>query len=105
MSRFLGGFSCGRIYFGSHTDEPVPGDYNGNGSREVGILRPSSGLWVTRGVSRVYFGSSGDFNMPGDYDGDGTDEIGIFRFSTGLWTIRSLSRLYFGNTGDIPVTR
>ena len=27
---------------------------------EIGVYRPSSGLWAVKGVTRVYYGSSGD---------------------------------------------
>ena len=75
-------------------------DYNGDGTSDIGIFRPSSGLWAVRGVTRVYFGSSADLPAPGDYDGDGTTDIGIFRNSVGLWAIRGLSRVYFGSASD-----
>jgi len=44
-------------------------DFNGDGTNDIGIFRPTSGLWAIRGVTRVYFGSSGDNPMPGDYNG------------------------------------
>ncbi|MFH1039467.1 MAG: choice-of-anchor Q domain-containing protein [PVC group bacterium] len=75
-------------------------DYNGDGTSDIGIFRPSSGLWAIRGVTRVYFGSFSDLPTPGDYDGDGTTDIGIFRSSTGLWAIRSVTRAYFGSSSD-----
>jgi len=49
-----------RVYFGAAADVTVPGDYNGDGTWETGIFRPSSGLWVVNGITRVYFGESND---------------------------------------------
>ncbi|MDP8214640.1 MAG: hypothetical protein RAO92_09160 [Candidatus Euphemobacter frigidus] len=49
-----------RVYFGGSTDQPVPGDYGGDGTFYPGIYRPASGLWSVSGVTRVYFGGSSD---------------------------------------------
>ena len=78
------------------------GDYDGDGTADIAVFRPSSGLWVVRAVTRAYFGSSSDDTVPGDYDGDGTTEIGIFRSSSGLWAVRGVTRLYFGSSSDRP---
>ncbi|MDP8214295.1 MAG: hypothetical protein RAO92_06965 [Candidatus Euphemobacter frigidus] len=78
------------------------GDYNGDGTDEIAVFRPVSGLWATRGVTRAYFGGSGDIPVPGDWDGNETTETGIFRDNIGLWAIRKLTRTYFGSVGDRP---
>ena len=49
-----------RVYFGSGSDEPKPGDYTGDGIYDIGIFRESSGLWAVKGVTRVYYGTFGD---------------------------------------------
>ncbi len=36
------------------------GDYNGDGTDDIGIFRDTSGLWAIRGITRCYFGGSGD---------------------------------------------
>jgi hypothetical protein len=83
---------------------PAPGaDFTGDGTNDVGIFRPSTGLWAIRGVTRVYFGTIDDKPVPGDYNGDGTSEIAIFRDRSGLWAVRDLTRVYFGNIDDIPL--
>jgi len=79
------------------------GDYDGDGTSDIAVFRPTSGLWAIQGVTRVYFGVGGDQPASGDYDGDGTSDIAIFRDSTGLWAIRFISRTYFGARADIPV--
>ena len=78
-------------------------DFNGDGTSDIGLFRPSSGLWAVRDLTRLYFGDSEDMIVPGDYDGDGTTEPGIFRNSSGLWAIRGLTRIYFGASGDTPL--
>lgn len=78
-------------------------DFNGDGTNEIGIFRPSSGLWSVRGVTRAYFGADGDSPMPGDYDGDGTVDIALFRPGTGLWAVKGLTRAYHGASGDSPL--
>ena len=78
-------------------------DFNGDGTNDIGIFRPSTGLWAIRGGARVYFGGTGDEPVPGDYDGDGTVDIAIFRPSTGLWAVNGGLRTYFGGSGDEPL--
>ena len=79
------------------------GDFNGDGTADIGIFRPSTGLWAIRGVTRVYFGSSFDQPVPADYSGNGVDEIAVYRPSSGLWAIRGVTRVYFGSGDDIPL--
>jgi len=81
------------------------GDYDGNGTSDLAIFRPSSGLWSIRGISRFYFGAAGDLPIPGDYNGDGTAEGGIFRPGSGLWAVRGTTRFYFGGDSDTPAPR
>ncbi len=78
-------------------------DFNGDGTNDIGIFRPSSGLWAVRGVTRVYFGGTGDNPAAEDYNGDGTDEIAVSRPATGLWAVRGVTRAYFGNPADITL--
>jgi Protein of unknown function (DUF1566) len=78
-------------------------DFNGDGTNDIGIFRPDSGLWAIRGVTRVYFGSLNDNPIPGDYNGNGTDDIGLFRATSGLWAVKGVTRAYFGSSGDEPL--
>ncbi len=78
-------------------------DFNGDGTNEIGIFRPASGLWAVLGVTRTYFGTSGDTPMPGDYNGDGTVDIALFRPSSGLWAVKGVTRAYFGSSADTPL--
>ncbi len=79
------------------------GDFSGNGTSQIAIFRPSSGLWSIRNYANYYFGRSGDIPVPGDYNNNGRSDIAIFRPSTGLWAIRNVGNYYFGRSGDIPV--
>ncbi len=95
--------ACEVAYLVYESPHPAGGDYNGNGTADIAIFHPNSGLWSIRGITRVYFGANNDFPVPGDYDGTGTTALGVFRPSTGLWAIRSVTRVYFGAASDSAV--
>lgn len=73
------------IYFGVTNSLPITGDFNGDGSTEVGVF--SDGHWFIdlNGNGRwdsqdlwAKLGHDGDMPVVGDWDGDGKDDIGIF---------------------------
>ncbi len=76
------------------------GDYNGDGTSDIGVFRASAGLWSIRNLTRAYLGASGDMPVCADYNGDGTADMAIFRGSQGLWSVRNLTRFYLGNSTD-----
>ncbi|MGI8683955.1 MAG: hypothetical protein ACR2MO_02445 [Acidimicrobiales bacterium] len=39
---------------------PVPGDYDGNGTTDIAVYRPSTGQWFVRNISTTGWGVSGD---------------------------------------------
>lgn len=80
------------------------GDFNGDGTPDISLFRPSAGFWAVENITRVYYGTSGDIPQPGDYNGNGTTDISIFRPSSGLWAVRNITRVYFGNQTDLPVS-
>jgi len=106
------------VRYGLATDIPIPGDYDGDGSQDTAVWRPSTGTWFilssTSGESRIPWGSGtlADVPVPGDYDGDGRSDIAIWRPGTGTWWILQSSRgstpatrlqIDWGEAGDVPV--
>ena len=100
--------------FGVATDRPVVGDWNGDGTDEIGVWRPSTGrfyldmdgsrTWTTGvDVITASFGVATDHPMAGDWNGDGTDEIGVWRPSTGRFYLDVDGSLTW-NTGVDVIT-
>lgn len=92
---------------------PVPGDYDGDGTTEFAVYRPSDGLWFYRPSSgssgipvALQFGGGTDVPVPADYDGDGKTDIAVYR--NGLWIYRPSSggvdvAIQFGGGSDVPL--
>jgi len=78
-------------------------DFDGDGTPEITVFRPASGLWAVRGLTRLYFGTSGDIPVPGDYNGVGSDAPAVYRDSSGLWAVSGVTRVYFGSGTDEAV--
>ena len=92
------------MQFGDPGDIPVPGDYNGDGTTDIAVFRPSTGQWFVRDQFTVQWGDRGDIPMPGDFNGDGVDghaRCSGRRPATG-WCATS-STCNFGGPGDVPV--
>jgi hypothetical protein len=85
------------------TVKHVVADFNGDGTTDVSIFRPSTGRWFIRNQYETSYGSSSDIPVPGDYNGDGTTDIAIFRPSTGRWFIRNQYEATYGSSSEIPV--
>jgi hypothetical protein len=72
--------------YGTASDVPVIGDWDGNGTQTQGVYR--AGTWIlantlgseTGDYERVY-GQAGDQPIVGDWDGDGIETIGFRRGS------------------------
>jgi hypothetical protein len=79
------------------------GDYDGNGTTDIAIYRPSNGGWYVRNGAGATWGTSGDIPVPGDYDGNGTTDIAVYRPSNGGWYVRNGAGATWGTSGDIPV--
>ena len=112
-------YSFRDVSFGSAGDLPVVGDWDGDGSTELGVFNPSAssfyldydgdGKWS--GADKTYvFGQPGDLPVAGDWDGDGKAEIGVFRNGSffldydgdGSWGAADKTYM-FGQSGDLPV--
>ena len=73
--------------FGSDSDQPVAGDFNGDGVSTLGIF--NNGRWridvngdgrFAEGEDSFFdFGKPGDIAVVGDFNGDGLDEIAVVR--------------------------
>ena len=117
------GSADSQFYYGSSTDTPVPGNWDGVGTTTLGITRSDSNglLWKLRNAdgggpatNSFYYGSSTDIPVVGDWDGNGTVTIGIVRrdYSVGqlLWKLRNSNSagsaeysFYYGSVNDTPV--
>ena len=72
------------IQFGNPGDIPLARDYDGNGSVDLAIFRPSTGTWwwiqSSNGEARAAkWGTNGDTPVPADYDGDGKTDLAVWR--------------------------
>ncbi len=99
------------LMFGAATDEPVVGDWDGDGGVNLGIWRPKKAkfrLQTPTGVAKVGFGLASDRAVAGDWDGNGTDEIGVYRAATGTFYQRrpdgTSATVLLGDADDLPVT-
>lgn len=104
--------------FGRTGDQPVTGDWDGDGRTEVGVFR--SGLWILDtngdGVRRAgdqsfIFGGNGDKAVTGDWNGDGVTDIGVVRGKRWILDadgdhVRNAGDIIFqyGLDTDVPVT-
>jgi hypothetical protein len=71
-------------------------DFDGDGSNDFAVFRPSSGTWYadnSQGFSAQIFGSASDKIVSADYDGDGKTDTAVFRNENGagIWDIRHSS--------------
>ena len=91
----------------SPTVAPAPpaaiGDYNGDGTSDIAVFRPSSGLWLVRSLTKAWFGAGSDEVVPNDYNGDGIWEVAVFRPSNGKWLVRGVTNAFYGVSTDLPV--
>jgi subtilisin-like proprotein convertase family protein len=91
------------IDYGLAGDLPVPGDYNGDGIRDVAVFRPSNGTWYVSGGITAVWGAPGDIPVPADYNGDHITDMAVFRPSTGIFYVRDVGNFSWGLAGDLPV--
>lgn len=97
--------------WGSASDKPVPGDYDGDGRADLAVFRPSNGYWyILRSsdgqMTAVNFGLGTDKTVQGDYDGDLKTDIAIYR-DGGWYVLRSsdnsVTGVSWGLSTDKPV--
>ena len=77
-------------FFGAPTDQPIVGDWNGDGVKTIGLFRDGTFFLHNRNEStgtpdlQFSFGQAGDIPIVGDWDGDGVDTIGVYRRASSL---------------------
>lgn len=101
------------IYGEPRATESHAGDFDGDGTTDLTVFRPSTGSWFTLNsgsntFTAVNFGQAGDIPVDGDFDGDSRNDIAVYRPSDGTWyrlnsTNGQFNAQLFGVPGDIPV--
>ncbi len=81
----------------------MPADYDGDGRANIGVFRPSTGVWYILSVRVTTYGASCDIPVPADYNRDGKADLAVFRPSTGVWYILGVGSMTYGINGDVPV--
>ncbi len=97
-----GGFTTGESYTVIKIMIPLT-DFDGDGTIEKAVFRPSNSTWYVYGVGRFTYGQAGDIPVAADYNGDGKGEVAVFRPSNSTWYIYGIGPFVYGQTGDIPV--
>lgn len=99
------------IPFGGTTDQPVVGDWDGDGRVNPGVRTPLTrtfSLGTPAGVTTVVFGRTADLPVAGDWDGDRVWEVGVRRPRTSTFLLRAangtMSAVPLGDPDDLPVT-
>ncbi len=99
------------IKYGSATDDPVLGDWDGNGRANVGVFTAAKRtfrLLAAGEEQTIVFGSRKDKPVAGDWDGDGTWEVGVRRAAKAAFRLRAadgtVKVVPLGDPGDLPVT-
>jgi hypothetical protein len=114
-------------------DQPVAGDWDGNGTTTIGVFRPAGTRfntgtvdeWILRNSNTAgngdldfLYGGPGDLPIVGDWDGNRTTTIGVFRApqtqfnpaTADEWILRNSNTagngdldFLYGGAGDRPV--
>lgn len=100
------------IYGEPRAREYHASDFDGDGTSDFAVYRPSAGAWFilnsgSNTFSAFTFGTNGDIPVEGDFDGDSRTDITVFRPSTGTWfrldsSNGAFSATNFGTNGDKP---
>lgn len=99
------------VKFGLGSDDPVLGDWDGNGAANPGVRTPSTRTFRLRaqGVEQtIVFGGLKDKPVAGNWDGVGPWEVGVWRPARAKFLLRAadgtFSKIALGKKGDLPVT-
>lgn len=99
------------IRFGATTDQPVVGDWDGDGRVNAGVRTPGTRTFTLRLpeiTNTIVFGKPADLPVAGDWDGDGIAEVGVRRSRTSSFLLRAadgtVTTVALGDADDLPVT-
>ncbi|MDH3472030.1 MAG: L,D-transpeptidase, partial [Acidimicrobiia bacterium] len=95
--------------FGNVGDQPLAGDFDGDGVDTMGVFQPSSGfVHLTSShssasdVATLFFGQSSDLMLAGSWDG-GADQLGLYRSSLRGFLLANGSQRTYGNESLYPI--
>lgn len=101
------------IYGEPRASQYHPSDFDGDGTADRTMFRPSTGQWFvlqsgSNTLTGTTFGANGDVPIEGDFDGDSRSDFAIWRPSTGQWIFNNSSNnsntfVQLGAVGDKPV--
>ncbi len=104
--------------FGIAGDQPIAGDWDGDGTDTIGVFRPSTGQILQRNSNSsgtadntfLQYGDAGDELVFGDWDANPTDTPGVFRSSDAKFYLRNSNSagvadesFFFGQSGWTPI--
>jgi hypothetical protein len=102
-----------QLLYGSPTDQPLVGDWDGDGVSTPGVKRGNTYYLRnsnTSGIADITFiyGDAADAPLVGDWDGNGTDTIGIKRGNTYYLRNSNTSGVaditfIYGGDADVPL--
>jgi uncharacterized delta-60 repeat protein len=102
--------------FGLPGWKPVVGDFDGSGTKGIGVFDPSTATWYLKpafssSVISFSYGAPGWIPVVGDWDGDGVATVGVVDPSTMTWYLRNsnsagapdFTPFQYGAPGWVPV--
>jgi len=90
--------------------EPVTGDFDGDGFKDVGVYNRAGNNFLIRSIYQgdykvIGLGWSGVTPVTGDFDGDGDDDVGVYD-NKGTWALntdKGVRIVGFGWAGTEPI--
>ncbi|WP_205472530.1 VCBS repeat domain-containing M23 family metallopeptidase [Nocardioides sp. SYSU D00038] len=99
------------VTFGGPTDQPVLGDWDGDGRVNPGVRTPATKTFRLKkgsSVTSIVLGTAPDLPIAGNWDGDRKWEVGIRQAGTSYFRLRlasgAISTVVLGDGNDLPVT-